>query len=149
MKSQFSLDYPLSYPRLIVLSLLCLVILALAGCFRSTKVYTADKTVVYNGTVYNVSNVKVFTPRTDGVISPTETISLGNMDKKQFNALLKEHNPIMVRQVIALDDQELVYQAGNVDSWSDFDRMRKKFNSANKKLTSFLGDKKATQLKLK
>ena len=149
MKRHFPVQTLFSSPHVFVLLLLCAAVLALGGCFRSTKVYTSDKTVVYNGTVYNVSNVKVFTPRTDGVISPTQTIPLGNMDKKQFKALLKEHNPIMVRQVIALDDQELVYRAGNVDSWSDFDKMRKKFNSANKKLTSFLGDKKATQLKLK
>ena len=125
------------------------LVLALAGCFSKTKVYNIQKTVVYNGAMYNVSNIKVFKPSTVAVISPTETIPLDNMDKKSFNSLLDEHNPVMVRQVITMDEQEMVYQSKNIDSWSDFKKMNDQFESAQKKISKFLANKKSTQLKLK
>lgn len=118
------------------------------GC-SSTKVVTAGKSISYNGSLYNASNVKVFTPRSDAVISSTETVSLNQITKDQFNALLKEHNPLTVRQVIAMDQNELVYQTKSVKSWSDFQDMNEKFQSAQKQLTKFMGDSHETQLKLK
>ena len=39
----------------VVLMAFCL--LALVGCFSSTKVYQTDKTITYNGALYNMSNV--------------------------------------------------------------------------------------------
>lgn len=119
------------------------------GCFSSTKVVTADKSISYNGSLYNASNVKVFTPRTDAVISSTETVSLNQITKDQFNAMLKQHNPLTVRQVIAMDQSELVYQTKSVKSWSDFQDMNEKFQSAQKQITKFMADGDETQLKLK
>jgi len=134
--------------RWLLLALMTGTLLSLTAC-GSTKVYTADKTVIYGDSVYNVSNVSVFSTRVDGVISDSETIELKNVDKKAFNDLLDQHDSIFVRQVITFDDKDMVYQATNVDSWSDYNRMAKRFSSANKDLTKFLGDKKKTQLKLK
>jgi len=129
--------------------LLSAVILGMGGCFHSTKVYTIDKTVVYRDQIFNVSNIKVFSADTQAVVSATETIPLKGMDKKQFNNLLQKHNPLMVRQSFQIDDKVMVYQAQNVTSWSAYEKMNKQFQSAGSRLTKFLADKKATQLKLK
>ena len=131
----------------IVVMLLSAIMLSLAGC-GSTKVYTADKTIVYGDNIYNVSNVKVFSTKTEAVLSETETVNLKNADKKRVNELLDANDTMLVRQVISLDDQELVYQAKRIKSWSEFNSMNKQFSSANSKVTKFLADKKKTQLKL-
>jgi len=121
----------------------------LSGC-GSTKVYTADKTVVYKDNVYNVSNVKIFSPSNEAVLADESTVNLKGMEKKAFEKLLADNgNSVFVRQSFMLDDDEMVYQAGTVAKWSDFDKMNKRFSSAQKDLTKFLGDKKKTQLKLK
>jgi len=126
-----------------------LVGVSMLGCFSSTKVVTADKSISYNGSLYNASNVKVFTPRTDAVISSTETTSLNQVTKDQFNAILKQHNPLTVRQVIDMDQRELVYQTKSVKSWSDYQKMSDQFQSAVKQITKFMADADETQLKLK
>jgi len=125
-----------------------LVGVAMVGC-SSTKVVTADKSISYNGSLYNASNVKVFTPRTDAVISSTETTSLNQVTKDQFNAILQQHNPLTVRQVIAMDQTELVYKTKSVKSWSDYQDMSEKFQSALKQITKFMADSSETQLQLK
>jgi hypothetical protein len=48
-----------------------------------------------------------------------------------------------------MDDQEMLYRSKTIDSWSDYNRMHKDFQSAGKKIASLLGDKKKRQLKLK
>jgi len=130
------------------------VALILAACLTltacgSTKVYTADKTLVYGGSIYNVSNVKVFSHKSDGDVGNGQVVDLKGMDKSKFNALLKEHPKIQVTQAFMLDDQELVYQKQQVDSWSQYNKMSRNFQDAGKDITKFLADKKKTQLKLK
>lgn len=139
------------YPRAMRwMATLGLVILAasLTAC-GSTKVYTADKTMVYKDAIYNVSNVRIFKPTNQAILADKSTVELRGMDKREFNALLDKEKSVFVRQGFMLDQDELVYQATNVDSWSDFNKMNKRFNSANSDLTKFLADKKKTQLKLK
>ncbi len=129
--------------------ILILVALTIASC-GSTKVYTADKTVVYRDSIYNVSNVQVLKRKSEGVISDDQTIDLSGTEKRGFNDLLDQNGgEIFVRQAFMLDDQELVYQAQRVDSWSDYNRMVKKFEGAAKDMQKFLADAKKTQLKLK
>ena len=130
------------------LAAVMLVGVAMVGC-SSTKVVTAGKSISYNGSLYNASNVKVFTPRTDAVISSTETTSLNQVTKDQFNAILQQHNPLTVRQVIAMDQTELVYKTKSVKSWSDYQDMSEKFQSALKQITKFMADSSKTQLQLK
>jgi hypothetical protein len=130
------------------LAAVVLVGVVMIGC-SSTKVVTAGKSISYNGSLYNASNVKVFTPRTDAVISSTETTSLNQVTKDQFNAILQQHNPLTVRQVIAMDQTELVYKTKSVKSWSDYQDMSEKFQSALKQITKFMADSSETQLQLK
>jgi hypothetical protein len=132
--------------RLLSLSILALCALSACG---GTKVYTADKTVVYRDAIYNVSDVKVFRTFNQAVVAGQSAIDLKGMDKRRFNGLLDQHKTVLVRQGFNLDKQELVYRAQNVDSWSDFSRMNKQFESATKSMTGFIGSPKKNQLKLK
>jgi hypothetical protein len=124
----------------------CLVILA--GC-GSTKIYNSNKTIAFRDSVYNVTNVQVYSAKSEAVISDSETLNLRGADKKRINALLQQHNPLFVRQTLTLDEVVIVYQAKQVGSWSDFRKMDKQFTSASDKLKKFLANPKQTQLTLK
>jgi len=71
------------------------------------------------------------------------------MDKKAVEALLKQSSPIMVTTAFEMDGQELLYERRNVTKYSQFSSMVSKFESAGKKVSKFMADKKKTQLKLK
>lgn len=120
----------------------------IAGC-GSTKVYNNDKTVVYNGAVYNLSKVKQINSKITGKLSDTETVSLKGADRKQIEAYLKEHGSFFVRMAFELDDQEMLYRASSVSKWSDYSKMLTSFEKAGKQITSLMADKKKMQLKLK
>jgi hypothetical protein len=124
----------------------CLMILA--GC-GSTKVYNSNKTIAFRDSVYNVTDVKVYSAKSEAVISDSETLSLRGVDKKRFNALLEQYGPLSVRQTVSLDEQVIVYQARKVNSWSDIRKMDKQFTSASDSLKKFLANPKKTQLTLK
>jgi hypothetical protein len=125
-----------------------LAALLLVGC-GSTKVYTADKTVVYQESVYNVSNVKVFTRRSTGQLADQSIVNLANVDEAGFMVLLARSPSIRVRQGFMLDEVEMLYHQGTVSSWKEFRKLNKRFNSASKDLNKFLANSKKTQLKLK
>ncbi|HKX54875.1 MAG TPA: hypothetical protein VJN01_02185 [Xanthomonadales bacterium] len=130
------------------LVVMVLLALHLSGC-GSTKVYTADKTVVYQQSVYNLANVKVITRKSTAVMADQSVIDLANMDEEGFLPLLAISPSIAVRQVFLLDDIELVYQHASVASWKEFKKLDKRFQSASKDLNKFLANSKKTQLKLK
>ena len=134
--------------RMFILAASIMVTLLLIGC-GSTKVYNNDKTVVYNGAVYNISKVKQINAINKGKLSDSKTVDLRNTDKKQFEAYLKEYGSIYVRMAFEFDDQEMLYRASSVEKWNDYSHMKKSFESAGKQITSLLGDKKKMQLKLK
>jgi hypothetical protein len=123
----------------------CVVGLAACG---STKVYTADKTLVHGGTLYNVSSVKAFSTAVRGTPSNGDRINLKNADRKTFSAHVEQHGPLSVETVIMLDDRELIYERRTIKNSSDFQKMTKRLNSASGKITKFMADKKKTQLKI-
>jgi hypothetical protein len=133
--------------RSTVLALIA-VILALPGC-GSTKVYTADKSLVYGSTLYNLSAVKSVSPRIEGTLPDGKKINLDRTDKKAFNALLDEHETLVVATIIDLDEKELVYQNSRVKSYSEFSKMVKRQESAMNSIRKFMANKKSRQLKLK
>jgi hypothetical protein len=137
------------FNRALVLIASILTMLLLAGCVASAKVYNNDKTVVYDGALYNVSNVKTINSNITGKLANEETISLKGADKKQIQKYLNENGEVYVRMSFGMDDQEMLYRSKTIDSWSDYNRMHKDFQSAGKKIASLLGDKKKRQLKLK
>ena len=136
------------FSHTLVLAVSIMIMLLLAGC-GGTKVYNNDKTVVYNGAIYNLSAVKQINSKTSGKLSDDNTVNLKGVTKKQFEAYLKEYDKIYVRMAFDLDGQEMLYRASSVDRWSDFQKMRNSFEKAGKQITSLMSDKKKMQLKLK
>jgi hypothetical protein len=128
--------------------LLFAIMLSIGAC-GSTKVYTAQKTVVYNGSLYNMSNVQKLSNSIIGTKANGDTVNMRSMDKKAVEALLKQESSIVVKSTITMDTQELVYQNARVSKYSDYSKMVSRFDGALKDINKFMADKKKTQLKLK
>jgi len=137
-----------SLARQLAVGLLLGCLLALGGC-GSTKVYTADKTVVYKSNLYNLANVQRIGSRVEANLADGSTVNMTNMDKKGVEAVLKENGEVMVSMVVELDDQDMVYLRTRVSRYSDYNKMKKRFDGAQQDITKFMADKKKTQLKLK
>ena len=132
----------------LLVALAAIGMLFLAGC-GSTKVYTADKTIVYNGSLYNISNVQRIGSRIEGSLPDGSTVNMKNLDKKGVQALFKQHSEIMVSTIVEMDDEEMIYQRIRVKNVSDYNKMVKRFDGALNDISKFMADKKKTQLKLK
>jgi len=130
------------------LFLMALSLVLLAGC-GSTKVYTANKTIVYGGSLYNMGNVQRIGSRVEGQLPDGSTVDMGAMDKKGVEALLKQHQQITVSTVVVMDDQDMPYQRGAVKRYSDYDKLVKRLRGAQGDINKFMKDKQKTQLKLK
>ena len=129
-------------------SIIAVLILALAGCFSSTKVYQTDKTITYKSTLYNMANVQKIDARIMGELPNGDEKDMKGMDKKAVEALLKADSPITVTTAFKMDSQEMVYERRSVKKYSEFSKMVKNFESAGKKISKFMANKKQTQLKL-
>ena len=132
----------------IVALLLLAAIVALPGCGSTTKVYTNDKTLVYRGDLYNLSNVQRLGSRVEGTLPNGDKVNMKQMDKKEINKLLDEHESFVVTSYVEMDDKEMVFQNSRVDSYSDVSKMTKNIDSAMSKIQKFMANKKSTQLKL-
>lgn len=140
--------HELSVARHVAVSLLFACILVLGGC-GGTKVYTADKTIVYNGNLYNLANVQRIGSRVEGRLADGTTVNMKSMDKKAVEGLLKENGETMVSTFVEMDDKEMLYQRSRVKRYSDYSKMVKRLEGAQKDIAKFMADKKKTQLKLK
>jgi len=128
--------------------LLAVCILLLAGCFSSTKVYNADKNILYKGDIYNIANTQRISPRIEGTLSNGDVKSMKGMDKKAVQALLEESSPVMVSMVVDMDSRELVYERKSISKYSEYSSMKKRFEKAMSRINKFMANKKTTQLKL-
>ena len=135
--------------RTLALAATVLSMLLLAGCISSAKVYNNDKNVVYNGTMYNLANVKQTNAVITGKLKDGKEVKLNNANRKQVEAYLDQNSPMFVKMAFEFDDQELVYRASNVSKWSEYSKMKKSFESAGNKISKLMADKKQIQLKLK
>jgi hypothetical protein len=135
--------------RTLILAASVFSVLLLTGCAGNTKGYNNDKTVIYNGATYNLSNVKQIKSKISGKLSDTNTVDLLNADEKQIEAYLKEYQTIYVRMALNFDKQEMLYRARSVSTWSDYSEMQNSFEDAGKQINALLADKKKLQLKLK
>jgi len=122
--------------------------LLLSGC-GGTQVYNTQKSVIYNGNLYNVSNVKVVSSSVTANFDNGTVLDLENVNKKMFINYESIYGPLPVRMVIMLDGQELVYAAWTTKNFTDFDQTRKRFGKATQSIGKFMADRKKTQLKLK
>ncbi len=121
--------------------------LLLASC-GSTKVYTAEKTMVYKGNLYNLGQVQQIGSSMKAELPTGESLDTSAMDSKAIKSLLKEHDAFTFTSTLLLDEKEIVYERVKVDSYSDYSKHQKRFDKARKELTKFMSDAKSTQLKL-
>ena len=133
--------------RTLTLTASVLTVILLTAC-GGTKVYNNDKTVVYNGAVYNVSKIKQMTAKITGKLADESSVNLRGADRKKIEAYL-DQGPMYVRMAFALDDQEMLYRASSISKWSDYNKMLKSFENAETQITALMADKKKMQLKLK
>jgi hypothetical protein len=133
--------------RLAGFALLTVFVMALAGC-GSTKVYTADKNIVYRGNIYNLGNVQRVGSRAEATLPDDSVVDAMDLSKKQVNGLLDEHSSFVLTTTVELDSQDMVYERATVDSYSDYSKRMKNFERALNNITKFMADKKKTQLKL-
>jgi hypothetical protein len=136
------------FTRTLLMVFTIIAVLAVSAC-GSTKVYNNDKTVVYNGAIYNLSKVTQIEAMTTAKLSDTETVSLKGANRKQVETYLEQFGTIYVRMAFQLDDREMLYRASSVSKWNEYSKMQKSFQNAEKQITSLLGNKKKMQLKLK
>jgi hypothetical protein len=144
-----SLKMPRRFGRTLILAILVISMALLAGCISSSRVYNNDKNVVYNGAMYNMANVKQIKSSISGKLSDSNTVDLKGADRKQIEAYLKEYDSIYVRMAFQFDEQEMLYRASSVERWSDYNKMKKSFDSAGNQISKLMANKKKIQLKLK
>ena len=137
------------FVRMLVLSVSVMSMILITGCISSAKVYNNDKTVVYNGAMYNMKDIKQVNAKISGKLTDTKTVDLRGADKKQIEAYLKEYKSIYVRMAFDLDDQEMLYRASSVEKYNDYSKMKSSFEKAGNEIAKLLADKKKLQLKLK
>lgn len=138
-----------SVGRILLLSLIVACLLTVSGCGGSdTKVITAQKTLVMRDSIFNITDFQVYQAHFDASLTDGQTISLRDIEKREFNDLLEQNGVIDVRSVFIFDGKEMVYEARRIDSWSDMKKMRRNFQDAEKDVREFLGDPEETQLKL-
>lgn len=129
----------------ILLGLSMALLIACGG----TKVYNVDKTIIYRDALYNMSTVRQVSGREEAKPQNGDMVQIRNKDKKELEKFFKENPDTMVTMIFDLDDQEMIYLRMQVKNYSEYSRLKKRFDSALKDITKFMGDKKATQLKLK
>jgi hypothetical protein len=76
-------------------------------------------------------------------------VNMKTLDKKGVEALLKANKEIVVSTQVGVDEQEMVYQRARVKKYSEYSKMVKRFDGAMSDISTFMADKKKTQLKLK
>ncbi len=126
-----------------------LLVALLAAACGSTKVYDSSKTIVYNGSIYQVTDVKEISSKIEGVKADKSIVNMKNMSKDQVTDLINANKPLFVRMSYQMDDQELVYSATDVDSYRDYSRMLSKFEDAGDDIAKLMSAKKTEQLKLR
>jgi len=141
-------ERPSVYLRFLGAFMLACGMAMLIGC-GSTKVYTADKTMIYRGELYNVSNVQKISGRKQAQPSDGETVNLGRMDKKELEFFFKNNPGAMVSMIVDMDQQEMTYLRMGVDSYRDYAQLEKRFDKAMGDIAKFMADRKNTQLQLK
>ena len=127
---------------------IAVALLVMTAC-GSTKIMTVEKTMTYQGSLYTLTGVSKISSRVDGKTSEGEILDLRSVNKAQFKALVDKHGALDVTTAIDVGDEEIVFQGGTVEKYSDLEKMTKKLNSRMGKIADFMKHKKDTQLKLK
>jgi len=134
--------------KFLVVAVVAAAIVSLTAC-GSTKVYNEQKTIVFHGSMYNISNVVRISSRIDGTLPNGETVQLGAMDKDTFRSRFGDSLPIQAKGVITLDDTELVYTQGAIAKYKDLEKMQKALQGALKDIRKFMKKTGKAQMELK
>lgn len=123
-------------------------IIVLTAC-GSTKVLTAEKTMIYNGSLYNLAGVSKMAASLEGKTADGETLDLSKVGKSQFNALFDKHGALDVTAAMNIGEESLPVETAKVSKYSDFEKIKKNLNKKMEKIAKFMADGKKTQLELK
>ena len=125
-----------------------IALLVLTAC-GSTKVYTAEKTMTYQGSLYTLTGVSKISSQVEAETSEGEILDLRPVNKAQFKALVDKHGPLGVTTTIDIGEEEIAIQTATVEKYSDLEKMVKNLDSRMAKIADFMKHKKDTQLNLK
>lgn len=131
----------------LALAAMFLAALSVSGC-GGTKVMTAQKTIVYDDRIYNVSAVQEVRPVREIILPDGQTRDLARLNDRQVRDLFDDHDQLRVRFSVMFDERELAYARGTVDRSADVKRLRQRFDSAMERIRRFLANRKQTQLQL-
>ena len=134
-------------PRVSRIVLLLMMVFVVSAC-GGTKVYDSSKTIVYKGSIYQVTDVKQIASKIEAVKADKSTVNMKNMNKQQATDLINANEPLMVRMSFQMDEQELVYVATTVNSYREYDKLLGRFENAGKDIAKLMAEKKTDQLKL-
>ena len=127
-----------------------LVGLLVLGACGGTKVYEVNKTVVYDGTLYNITDVKQVRSHVEAVVDGREApLDLKNADRRAFNGHLEQYGALPVRMYFSFDEEEMLYRSATVDSWRQFSSMQRDFESAQDRVMDLMKSRKSTQIELR
>lgn len=119
----------------------------LAAC-GGTKVYTADKNVVYRDSIYNLASVQQITTRKEAKLPDGEVVALDNKKEEQLETFFETNPGSMVSMYFVFDERDMLYLRMKVENYREYERLEKRLEKAMKDVMKFMGDKKKTQLKL-
>lgn len=126
---------------------LVMIAFVLSGC-GGTRVMTAQKSIVFEGAIYNVASVREVRP-VEEIILPDGTVrNLAKIDDREVRDLFDAHGSLRVRFSVMLDDTELRYVYGQVDRERQLRQVQRRFEDAMEDIQRFLAHRKQTQLKL-
>jgi hypothetical protein len=131
----------------LTLAAMFLAALSVSGC-GSTNVMMAQKTIVYEDRIYNVSAVQELRPVREIILPDGQTRDLARLNDRQVRDLFDDHDQLRVRFSVMLDERELTYARGTVNRSADVKRLRQRFDSAMERIRRFLANRKQTQLQL-
>ena len=124
-----------------------MLVLALSAC-GGTKVYTADKNVVYRDSIYNLASVQQISTRKEAKLPDGEVVALDNKKEEQLKTFFETNPGSMVSMYFVFDERDMLYLRMKVENYREYERLENRLQKAMKDVMKFMGDKKKTQLKL-
>jgi hypothetical protein len=129
------------------LSLIAVAALLLVAC-GSTKVITADRSIVYRGDIYSLANVSTVSSKLEAIMPGGEVVDVMRYEKRAFNDLIERHGKVTLRSTIEFDDRDMLYEQKAVDRYRDFEKLQRDIGKAMSSVQNFMADPKKTQLNL-
>ncbi|MEM1080045.1 MAG: hypothetical protein AAGH65_00535 [Pseudomonadota bacterium] len=127
--------------------LMVVLLIGITAC-GSRQPSVAEKSIVYQGNIYNVSAVKQISSTGDVMLSSGGTRDISSIDRSDFSDIAGDDDRVDVRLVFNMDEIEIVYREGYVEGWGDFRRLKNDWEDAQDDIQDFIADRKDIQLEL-